>query len=270
MKVFLVYQSTDLKNWKGPVGKKNGYALTKGDSFGSKGFWAPQVFRYNNGFYMAYTANEHIAIAKSTSPLGPFTQKVIDTISGTGKQIDPFVFIDTDGKKYLYHVRLKNGNRLFVAELKEDLSDIKPETLKECISATQPWENTQNSEWPVTEGPTVLKHKDLYYLFYSANDFRNPDYAVGYATSQSPFGPWRKSADNPFISRKNTGKNGTGHGDFIKNKNGELFYVLHTHRSAAQVAPRATAIVKVRFVPDGSNPDKVEIEKNSFRFLKLK
>ena len=31
-----------------------------------------------------------------------------------------------------------------------------------------------------------MKRKKLYYLFYSANDFRNIDYAMGYATSFSP------------------------------------------------------------------------------------
>ncbi|WP_149273550.1 hypothetical protein [Pareuzebyella sediminis] len=39
--------------------------------------------------------------------------------------------------------------------------------------------------WPVTEGPTVLKHKGLYYLIYSANDFRNPDYPFGFVTRQA-------------------------------------------------------------------------------------
>ncbi|MDB5012361.1 MAG: beta-xylosidase [Daejeonella sp.] len=267
---FLVYVSKDLVNWNGPAGVQKGYALSKGDSFGSKGFWAPQILAYNNKFYMAYTANEHIAIAESNSPLGPFKQSKLDTISGSGKQIDPYIFIDDDGKKYLYHVRLKSGNRLFVVELKDDLSDIKPETLKECISGSQPWENTQNTNWPVTEGPTVLKHKSLYYLFYSANDFRNPDYAVGYATSKSPYGPWKKYNQNPIISRAQLPAIGTGHGDFIKDKSGNLYYVMHTHKSATQVSPRVTALIKVKFEKDGSNADKVTIDKSSFRYLKLK
>ena len=54
---FLVYQSSDLKNWKGPVGKNKGLALSKGASFGTKGFWAPQVFKFKGQYYMAYTAD---------------------------------------------------------------------------------------------------------------------------------------------------------------------------------------------------------------------
>jgi xylan 1,4-beta-xylosidase len=268
---FTVYTSPDLKTWEGPKGVNEGYALRKGDVFGQKGFWAPQVFYYQNRFYMAYTANEQIAIATSHSPLGPFFQNSQQPLAAPVKQIDPFVFIDDDGRKYLYHVRLTQGNRLFVAEMTDDLISIKPETLKECITAEEPWENTARASWPVAEGPTVFKHKKLYYLVYSANDFRNPDYAVGYAVSSSPYGPWKKYPGNPIISKNNTGPNGTGHGDFIKDKKGHLFYVLHTHYSDTKVAPRRTAIVKARFARDKTTgTDKLVIDGKSFHFLRLK
>src|SRR5687767_3622225 len=62
---FLLYTSKDLREWSGPAGKSDGYALIKGESYGSMGFWAPQVFKYKGRYYMAYTANENIAIAES-------------------------------------------------------------------------------------------------------------------------------------------------------------------------------------------------------------
>ncbi len=139
---FRVYQSADLINWTGPSGKKSGFALTKGDSYGNGGFWAPQIFKNGRTYYMVYTADEHLAIAESDSPLGPFKQKEIKALSGNGKQIDPFIFRDQDGKIYLYHVRLTEGNRIYVVRLKDDLSDILPETATACITATQIWENT--------------------------------------------------------------------------------------------------------------------------------
>lgn len=259
---FLVYQSTDLQHWTGPAGKRNGHALFRGDSYGTKGFWAPQVFKQNNKYYMAYTADEHIAIAESDSPLGPFVQKDLHAISGAGKQIDPYIFRDTDGSLYLYHVRLQNGNRIFVARLKPDLSDIDTTTSRECLRAELPWENTANSKWPVSEGPTVLKQGKRYYLFYSANDFRNIDYAVGYATATSPLGLWKKSDDSPIISRHNISANGTGHGDFFADASGQLYYVFHTHNSKTVVSPRKTAIVKAGFL-DG----KMVVDVGSFRWL---
>ena len=171
---FKVYVSSDQKHWE-----DKGFAMKKFQSYGEKGFWAPQVLRYQDKLIMAYVANERIAIARSESPLGPFRQEILQPLETGVKQIDPFIFVDEDGKVYLYHVRLQNGNRLFVGEMKKDLSGMIAETVKECLNASEDWENTAKAGWPVAEGPTVLKHKGIYYLFYTANDFRNPDYAVG-------------------------------------------------------------------------------------------
>ncbi len=219
----------------------------KGDSYGNSRFWAPQVFYYDDRFYLAYAADEHIAIATSQSPLGPFTQTTPLPLAASVKQIDPFIFIDDDGKKYLYHVRVANGgNRIFVGELTDDFSAIKTGTLKECISASEKWE-TSSDGWTVAEGPAVVKHKGVYYLIFSANDFRNPDYAVGYAVSRSALGPWTKYKGNPILSRKNIRVNGSGHGDVVSDTKGDLFYVFHTHQSDTTVVPRKTAIVNMHF-----------------------
>ncbi|MEX2592757.1 MAG: glycoside hydrolase family 43 protein [Anditalea sp.] len=267
---FLVYSSPDLKEWEGPIGANQGFALRKGEAFGDKGFWAPQVFYHQDKFYMAYTANENIAIAESDSPLGPFTQSIKKPLEAPVKQIDPFVFIDEDGKTYLYHVRLAEGNRLFVAEMAEDLSAIRPETLKECINAADPWENTQEVPWPVAEGPSILKKDSLYYLVYSANDFRNPDYAVGYAISSHPMGPWKKQDSNPILGRTDIGINGPGHGDFISDKQGGLHYVFHTHYSNSEVAPRKTAIVKAGFSEDTDTGEhKLVMDMGSFYYPEI-
>lgn len=257
---FAVYTSTDLKSWH--LQSRN--ALLKGDSYGTKGFWAPQVFKHKGKYFMAYTADEHIAIAESNSPLGPFTQKTLKSISLSGKQIDPFIFRDSNGDMYLYFVRLQEGNRIFAARLKADM-DIDSSTVTACIHAEQGWENTANASWPVSEGPTVVKFGSLYYLFYSANDFRNIDYAVGYATSTSPFGPWSKYSNNPIISRKNTGQNGSGHGDLFWGKDKKLYYVFHTHESNSSTGKRKTAIVQVNL--HDSNPAVIAIKPASFRYL---
>ena len=241
-KGFEVYRSGDLETWEGPVGAlASGFVLTPQTSWGTKGFWAPQVFLHDGKYYMVYTANEQLAVATADSPCGPFVQADKQMMPAAMKQIDPFVFFDTDGKAYLYHVRLTEGNRIFVAELNPDLKSVKEETARECVHAESGWEDTWNAEWSVTEGPTVIRQGNTYYLFYSANAFRNPDYAVGYATASSPLGPWTKQG--VLISRNNMGMNGTGHGDLFRTDDGSWQYVLHVHHSAGQPTPRHTAIV---------------------------
>ncbi len=265
---FLVFTSDDMENWEGPVGKSDGFALTEKNAFGNEGFWAPQVFEYEDKFYMAYTANESIAIASSDSPLGPFTNSGV-ALYAESKQIDPFVFFD-EGKAYLYHVRLDEGNRIFVAEMEDDLNSIKSETLRECISADKQWENTELVDWKVAEGPTVLKHNEKYYLIYSANDFRNPDYAVGYATCDNPMGPWEKADESPIIHRALVSESGPGHGDVIMGENDEMYYVLHTHFSNTSVHPRKTGVIQLSFSENEDGSESLQAEDETFTFLESK
>ena len=263
---FEVYSSTDLEKWK----KAPALALSKDDVYGDKGFWAPQVFKVHQTYYMAYTANEHIAVAQSESPRGPFRQKLKKPFQTGVRAIDPFVFIDDDGKKYLYFVRLEEGNRLFVAALKDDFSDIVPGTTRPCLNGAdepQRWENTASADWTVTEGPTVLKHLGKYYLFYSGNDFRNVDYAVGYAVSDSPFGPWKKSTVNPILTKDMLGQNGPGHGDFFRDSTSQYYYVFHTHFADTSVMPRKTAIIKGSFKAGDDGPERMEFDKASFYYI---
>lgn len=266
---FVVHTSRDLKTWSKPIGATKGYALKKGDAFGNSGFWAPQVFYYNNKFYMTYTADEHIAIATSDSPLGPFKQQEKKPIIPERRNIDSYIFIDDDGKKFLYHVIVADGgNRIYVAEMEDDFSGIRKQTLTKCIEADTNWENTEKAEWTVTEGPTVIKKNGLYYMVYSANDFRSKDYAVGYAVSESPLGPWKKYEGNPLLSRGNSYKNGSGHGDLFQDDKGNWHYVFHTHVSENTVGPRKTALLKVEMPSDSSQ--NIKFDAGSFYYLKNK
>jgi xylan 1,4-beta-xylosidase len=258
---FQVYTSADLKKW---IFK--GTAMRKGDAFGDTGFWAPQVFASGGKFYMAYTANEKIAIAESTSPLGPFKQNSKTALASAYGQIDPYVFVDDDGKKYLFHVRIGNGNRIWVAELKADFSEVIPSTATECITVSAgTWEQVSSPK--VAEGPTVIKMNGTYYMFYSANDFRNVNYSVGYATSKSPFGPWQKYAANPILSSIQTEVPGSGHGDVLKDKDGKLLYVFHTHNEPGIVTPRKTALISFKSIPDAVGNGAFELDKSGFAYL---
>jgi len=249
---FLILESDDLKTWKSPMGKMPHLILEKDQgTFGSKGFWAPQIFKEDGKFHMTYTANEQTCLASSDSLMGPFTQAKIEPIDGSEKNIDSYVFKDEDGKHYLYHVRFNQGNYLWVAEFDLKTGKIKPDTLTKCFDQTHDWEATPNyKSSPILEGPTVLKMKGTYYLIYSANHFMNIDYAVGYATSDSPYGPWKKYRKNPILHRSLVGENGSGHGDVFRGKDGTLYYVFHVHYSDAKVSPRRTRIVPLRLTWD--------------------
>ena len=246
---FTVLASTDLKTWSKPAGADaSAYMiLTKGEqAFGTEGFWAPQLFQAKDTYYLTYTANEQTVLTQSASLLGPYTQEEVAPIDGTEKNIDSYIFKDDDGKYYLYHVRFGGGNYLWVAEFDLEKGQIKPETLKKCFDQTEPWEATPAYESaPIMEGPTVIKLENKYYLFYSANHYRNIDYAVGYAVADSPYGPWVKQQDSPILHRSIVGEHGAGHGDLFEGLDGQLYYVYHVHFGEQQITPRRTRIVPI-------------------------
>lgn len=258
-----VYQSDNMVKWSSAIGATNGYALHKSHVWGDKNFWAPEVYYIDNKFYMFYSAEEHIAVATSNSPLGPFSQSEAEKkpFHADIKEIDTHLFIDDDGKKYLYFVRFTNGNEIWAAELNDDMRSIKESTLKRCIGATnglQMWEKSTlepQAGFKCNEGPFVLKRNGTYYLTYSANHYQNPNYGVGYATSSSPLGPWSKYAGNPILTKTDKIQ-GVGHHSFISMSEHCHYIIYHAHYNMTSVGSRKTCIDPYEFIPSSNGlPD---------------
>lgn len=254
-----VFRSKDLKKWTGPVGASGGFALMKGDVWGNTNFWAPEVYRFDNRYYMFFSVEEHIAVATSDKPTGPFVQEKKEPLLPS-KAIDTHLFIDSDGKKYLYYVAFTNGNVVWMCELNDDLLSVKDNTVRKCIEAEQKWEFSKKEPVAkVNEGPFVLKHNGTYYLVYSANHFACPDYAIGYATAPAPGGPWTKYEGNPIVSSSER-YTGPGHCAFFTDRKGRLNIVYHSHFSSVNVQPRIVHIRRCEFVPNpAGGPDILKV-----------
>lgn len=237
--------STDLVHWD--VGKaKGGFALHKDDSFGNEKFWAPEVYHVGGRYVMFYSAEEHVCAAEAESPLGPFRQKDKKPILER-KGIDNSLFIDDDGRAWMVYVHFDRGNVVWLTEMEKDCVHAKPGTTRMLFRATEPWER-MNPRCSVTEGPFIVKVDGTYVLTYSANDYRDPDYAVGVATAKSLEGPWTKYAGNPILRRR-FGLKGTGHHSLFKDADGKWRIVFHAHndRSANAIHPRRMYIAGVDF-----------------------
>lgn len=242
-----VYTSRDLRTWK----KEADLALHKDNSWGDRWFWAPEVYyiKEKNKFFMYYSVDEHIAVATSDSPYGPFRQENKKPMMEGEKCIDNTLFIDDDGKPYLYFDRFNDGLNIWVAELENDLITIKESTLTKCINVSQEWETV----WPrVNEGCFVIKHEGRYYMTYSANSYESQFYGIGFATADSPIGPWTKYEGNPIL-QKPENLVGVGHSAMFSDKEGKLKIVFHAHRSKESIHPRDMYIADVEFTED-KNP----------------
>ncbi|MEN6456229.1 MAG: glycoside hydrolase family 43 protein [Prolixibacteraceae bacterium] len=252
-----VFVSDDLQNWSVPAGVPGGLALKKEDVWADRWFWAPEVYHVNGKFYMYYSADEHICVATADSPLGPFTQEVQKPMIEGEKCIDNSLFIDDDGRPYLFFDRFNDGLNIWVAELEENLIDINPETMHKCINVSQEWEKV----WPrVNEGSFVVKHNGVYYMTYSANSYESPFYGVGYATATAVTGPWTKYENNPILQKPGN-LVGVGHSAMFTDKEGKLRIVFHAHNSATKIHPRYMYISTVSF--ESKNGEEVMvIDKN--------
>ncbi|HOX55367.1 MAG TPA: glycoside hydrolase family 43 protein [Candidatus Paceibacterota bacterium] len=240
-----VFVSTNLVDWE-----SKGRAFT--DPRG--GAWAPEVFHHERGdgkFYLYYTDNlpgeqrgpleKQVGVAVADSPLGPFTDKA----ALASHSIDAHLFQDDDGSLYLYYVDLSGGFKILVQPMADPLT--KRGEPKVLIRPEQDWEKA-NGE--VTEGPFILKRQGTYYLTYSGSGADTPDYAIGYATSQSPSGPFVRYAGNP-IARRGGSVIGPGHHCVVEGPDGKLWLVYHQKWNAERGWRRFLALDPIWFDEQG-------------------
>lgn len=252
-----VITSNDLINWNRVDNGRNGLALHKNDSYGEKWFWAPEVYFVNGKFYMYYSAEEHMCVATSDSPLGPFVQDIKQPMLPGEKTIDNTLFIDEDSTPYLFFDRFNDGLNIWVAELEDDLKTIKKETLHPCIHVSQEWEEV----WPrVNEGAFVIKQNGTYYMTYSANSYESQYYGIGCATATDIMGEWTKYSLNPLLQIPGN-LYGVGHSSMFKDNDGNWRIVFHAHQSENEIHPRNMFISKVYFKKIGGE-DILQIDPN--------
>lgn len=240
-----VHTSKDLVHWE-----NKGLCLEKGkNAVGTHGFWSPEVSYYNDKFYMVYSVDEHIAIAASDTPEGPF-EKITDGYLFEKRAIDGHLFFDDNGDIYLYYAALVHDNRICVAKMSDNLEFVEKFYDTVLIEASEEWETIDAR---VAEGPFVIKHKGLYYLTYSANHTRCIDYAVGYATSTSPTGPFKKSESSPILHRFDNIV-GTGHHSFMPTEDKNRYIcIYHCHGGdISGFKPRKICFAEAVFVNNGN------------------
>ncbi len=207
--------------------------------------------------------NFKIGVAVADAPTGPFTDLYNHPVYNPEYPIiDANVYFDDEnGKTYLYYSRCCykhpvaseiadkakaegtfeeiEESWVYGVEMKPDFSGVigepvlllAPPTKLDDVQAE--WESRSvtskevNRRW--TEGSYIFKHADTYYMMYSANFYKGPHYAVGYATSKSPLGPFVKAANNPVL-QENKSKGGvvtgTGH-NMVLDVNGVRYCVYH-------------------------------------------
>ncbi len=232
--------------------------------------------------------NFRVGVAVAESPTGPFIDLTNNPIFDPGYPIiDANVLFDRTGKIYLYYSRAcyqhpvesevatlakQNGwfdaieeSWVYGVELKPDFTGVKGEPvllLRPPVSLDDrqaEWESRSvtsrevNRRW--TEGSFIFKNGETYYMMYSANYFGGKNYAVGYATSKSPLGPFTKAGNNPVLQR-NTEKGGvvtgTGHNSVVYSRDGKEMFCVYHARTTATGDERVVFIDRMKILKDGT------------------
>ncbi|NJO81914.1 MAG: family 43 glycosylhydrolase [Blastochloris sp.] len=222
--------------------------------------WAPEVNYVNGRFYLYYSlgdeATMQIRVAVAEHPAGPFIDAGV-RLSAEPFAIDPHVFVDDDGARYLFYATdyLEHshiGTGIAMVRLADPLRVAGSPV--PVVRARYDWQvyhpnrpEKGGVRWHTVEGPFVLKRKGRYYQMFSGGNWQNPSYGVSYAiTAELHTGAeWEQVADGervlPILRTLPGEVVGPGHNSVVRGPDNRQFYCVY-HRWADDSSGRLMAI----------------------------
>ena len=214
------WASDDMSNW----------TFIKPQSWYFNGCNAPAAAVHDDKIILLGDPSGRGAVIETDNPeLGDWrTNYAVINVRG-GVQ-DPNLFVDDDGKVYLYEessnkwpirgIELDAENFYIPIGEQTDLFNLQPEK-----HGWERWGQDHNSELkPFIEGPWMMKHNDTYYLEYGAPGTQWNVYADGVYTSKNPLGPFEYAPYNPISYKPGGFLKGSGHGSTVKDNHGNYWH----------------------------------------------
>ncbi|UAY51535.1 family 43 glycosylhydrolase [Ferruginibacter albus] len=166
--------------------------------------------------------------------------------------IDPCLFLDDDGRLYLYY-GCSNINPIYGIELdRKTLMPIGKPT--ECFNSHKEeygWERSgdynEKPDAPWIEGSWMTKHNGRYYLQYAAPGTQFKSYCDGMYVSTNPLGPFTLANNNPFSYKPEGFIAGAGHSSTFKDKYGNYWQASTMTISVKHMFERRIGLFPVTF-----------------------
>ncbi len=220
-----VMKSTDLTNWETAsyvfdrLEDTPKYDLLEGTVYG-RGQWASSI-RYHNGkFYVLFSPNDQ--------PYRSYIYVTDDPSSGDWKLVtrtkhfhDASLFFDDDGRVYVFY---GTGE---LTELKEDLSDVKPDGINTKFFERDEHENG------LLEGSQVVKHNGKYYVLMISWPKGKPRRQLVYRADNIT-GPYEKKV---ILEDNFAGFPYVGQGCIIDDEQGNWYGLIFQDRGAVGRVP---------------------------------
>ncbi len=214
------WMSDDLSNWQ----------FIRPQSWYFHGSNAPAVAVYGDKLIAYGDPVGYGPVIETANPeLGDWTTNFA-ILNIPGQIQDPDLFVDDDGKVYLYEessnkwpirvVELDPENYFIPMGEEKDLFSLHPEQ--------HGWErfgqDHQSDLKPFIEGPWMMKHNGKYYLEYGAPGTQWNVYADGVYTADNPMGPFQYAPYNPISYKPGGFLKGSGHGSTVQDNSGHYWH----------------------------------------------
>lgn len=221
--------SDDLVDWKVSLDD----ALPRLPEWASQGrTWAPDVSANTGGGYVMYFVAAHtasdkqcIGVATSATLTGPYVALEGDPLVCTldeGGAIDPAVFTDDDGSRYLIW---KNDGNCCAMDTWIQFAPLTADGTGLAGPATKLFMQTEAWEGKLVEAPVMVKRDGTYLVFYSANDYGSDQYAIGVASAPAIEGPYVKQPEPLLSTASSAGRYlGPGGQDILSTPDGDLIF----------------------------------------------
>ncbi|MDO9374851.1 MAG: family 43 glycosylhydrolase [Ferruginibacter sp.] len=191
-----VFETVDFKNFTRHHLNWPTKAACTSPTSGDAKVWAPSVRQAGNKYYMYLAVGSEIWAGSADSPVGPWKNLKADNSPLVKRteypgvhNIDPDLFIDTNGEAYLFWgsgFNWVNGHCMAV-KLKSDF-----------VSFDGPAQEVTPPKF--FEGPHMINRNGKYYLMFSEGKAIDATYQVGYATGPTPLGPFTAGVNDPILS----------------------------------------------------------------------
>lgn len=213
---------------------------------------------YVSGDTLFYTGStyEGLPVWYSTDPKSGKFRRAIDR--NVLPSWDPCLFLDDDGKLYLYY---GSSNEYPLKAVQLSRNDFYPESKIVDVMALHPkehgWERfgMNNDDEvtlpPFTEGAYMNKHNGKYYLQYGAPGTEFKVYADGVYVADNPLGPFTYQKHNPMSYKPGGFVQGSGHGGTFKDAAGNWWHVSTCMLSLKYKFERRIGLYPVGFDNDG-------------------
>ncbi|KAB7666316.1 arabinan endo-1,5-alpha-L-arabinosidase [Bacillus sp. B1-b2] len=189
-----IRKSKDLIHWEFVGTALNDVPELAKNWSNASGLWAPEVIKYEDTFYMYYSASTFgstvscIGLATANHPEGPWTDQgiVIKTNPeiATHNAIDANVIIDKDGQYWLCYGSFFGGIHLVRLNMETGMP------VEEEGYGTLLAKRPQEVEGAI-EGAFILYHPEFdYYYLFTSYDSLNDSYNIRVARSKDITGPY--------------------------------------------------------------------------------